>query len=84
MEKRSMPKPPCNCGLLKLMSNNTQQSRAEHVLFSSSLSLKFALRESGCRIGYEAAKMTRYHFWWSISRDTNVDISALEHVLIQY
>ena len=44
---------------------------------SSSLSLKFALRESGCRIGYEPTKMSRDHFWRSISRDTNMEVSAL-------
>ena len=43
--------------------------------YSSSVSLKCALRESGCRIGYEPTKMTP--FWWSISRDTNVEVSAL-------
>ena len=36
-------------------------------IFSSSLSLKCALRESGCRIT----------FWRSVSRDTNVEVSAL-------
>ena len=45
--------------------------------FSSSLSLKCALRESGCRIGYEPTKMSGDRFWWSISRDTNVEVSAL-------
>ena len=44
---------------------------------SSSLSLKYALRESGCRIGYEPTKMSQDHFWRSISRDTNVEASAL-------
>ena len=43
---------------------------------SSSLSFKCALRESGCRIGYESTKASRDHFWRSISRDTNV-VSAL-------
>ena len=43
---------------------------------SSSLSLKCALRESCCRIGYEPTKMSRDHFWRSISRDTNVEVSA--------
>ena len=43
----------------------------------SSLSLKCATRESGCRIGYEPAKMIRDMFWRSISRDTNVEVSAL-------
>ena len=37
-------------------------------IFSSSLSLKCALRESGCRIGHELTKMSRDHFWRSISR----------------
>ena len=45
--------------------------------FSSSLSLKRALRESGCRIGYEPTKTSRDHFWRSISMDTNVEVSAL-------
>ena len=51
---------------------------------SSSLSLKCALRESGCRISYEPTKMIRDHFWWSMSRDTNVEVSALSpgHALI--
>ena len=31
--------------------------------YSSSLSLKRALRESGCRIGYERTKMSRNHFF---------------------
>ena len=44
---------------------------------SSSLYLKCALRKSGCRIGYEPTKMSRDHFWRSISRDTNVEVSAL-------
>ena len=44
---------------------------------SSSLSLKYALRESGCRIGYEPTKMSQDHFWRSMPRDTNVDVSAL-------
>ena len=35
-------------------------------VFSSSLSLKCALRESGCRIGYEPTNMSRDHFWRSI------------------
>ena len=39
--------------------------------------MKFALSESGCRIGNELAKMSRDHFWRSISRDTNVEVSAL-------
>ena len=43
---------------------------------SSSLSLTCALRESGCRIGCEPTKMRRDHFWRSISRDTNVEVSA--------
>ena len=47
------------------------------ISFSSSLSFKCALRESGCRIGYEPTKMSRDHFWRSISRDTNVEVSAL-------
>ena len=47
------------------------------VVFSSSLSLQCALRESGCRIGYEPTKMNRDHFWRLISRDTNVEVSAL-------
>ena len=42
--------------------------------YSSSLSLKCALRESGCRIGYERTKMSLDHFWRSISRDTNVEV----------
>ena len=80
-------------------------------VFSSSLSFKCAVRESGCRIGYEQTKMSQDHFflvshvgerpWWpiqclnkeeserlrgerersifwrSISRDTNVEVSAL-------
>ena len=46
---------------------------------SSSLHLSFkcALRESGCRIGYEPTTMNRDHFWRLISRDTNVEVSAL-------
>ena len=47
------------------------------VFSSSSLSLKCALREDGCRIGYEATKVSRDHFWRSIFRDTNVEVSAL-------
>ena len=39
---------------------------------SSSLSLKCALRESGCRIGYEPTRMSRGRFWRSISREINV------------
>ena len=46
------------------------------MVFSSSLSLNCALKESGCRIGYEPIKMSRDHFWRSISRDTNVEVSA--------
>ena len=42
-------------------------------IHSSSLSLKFPLRESGCRIGYEPTEMSRDHFWRSISRDTDVE-----------
>ena len=44
---------------------------------SSSLSLKYALKESGCRICYEPKKMSRFRFWRSISRETNVEVSAL-------
>ena len=44
---------------------------------SPSPSLKCALRESACRIGYEPTKMSRDHFWRSISRDTNVEVSAV-------
>ena len=44
---------------------------------SLSLSLKCALREGGCRISYEPTKMSRDHFWQSISRDINVEVSAL-------
>ena len=47
------------------------------LLSSSSLSLKCALMESGGRIGYEPTKMSRDPFWRSISRDTNVEASAL-------
>ena len=56
---------------------------AEHDLicavqfFSSSHSFTRALRERGCRIGYEAKTMSRDHFWLSMSRDTNVEVSAL-------
>ena len=52
------------------------------VIHSSSLSLECALRESGCRIGYEPTKMIRDHFWRSISRDTNVEVSALSPLLL--
>ena len=41
-------------------------------IFSPRLSLKCALRESGCRIGYEPTKMNRDHFWRSIPRDTSL------------
>ena len=44
---------------------------------SSSISLKCALRASGCRIGYEPTKRSRDHFRRSMSRDTNVEVSAL-------
>ena len=44
--------------------------------YASSLSLKCALRESGCRIGYEPTKMNRHPFWRSISSDTNAEVSA--------
>ena len=44
---------------------------------SSSLSIKCALRGSGGRTGYEPTKMNRDHFWRSISRETNVEVSAL-------
>ena len=47
---------------------------------SSSLSLKCAFRESGCRIGYEPTKMSRDHFWRSISRDINVEVSAFSPI----
>ena len=47
------------------------------IILSSSLSLKCALRESSCRIGCEPKKMSRDHFWRSISRETNVEVSAL-------
>ena len=50
--------------------------------FSLSLSLKCALRESGCRIGYVPTKMSREHFWRSISRDTNVAVSALSPLFL--
>ena len=40
-----------------------------------SLSLKCALRESGCRIGYQPTKNELRLL--SISRDTNVEVSAL-------
>ena len=50
------------------------------IFFSSSLSLKCALRESGCRIGNESTKMSRDHFWRSISRDTSVDVSAFSPI----
>ena len=46
-------------------------------LSSLSHSLNYALRKSGCIIGYEPTKMSRDHFWRSISRNTNVEISAL-------
>ena len=29
---------------------------------------------SSCRIGYEPTKISRDHFWRSISRDTNVEV----------
>ena len=48
---------------------------------SSSLSLKCALRESGCRICYELTRMSRYHFWRTISTDINVEVSALSCIL---
>ena len=46
------------------------------IIHSSSLVLKCALRESGCRIGYELTKMNRDHFWRSTSNDTNLEVSA--------
>ena len=49
-------------------------------IFSSSPFLKFALRESGCRIGYELTKMSRDHFWRSISSDNNMEVSALSPI----
>ena len=48
-------------------------------VFSSSLSLKCALRQSGCRIGYEPTKMSRDHFRRSISRETNVEVLHCSH-----
>ena len=52
------------------------------LLYSSSgLSLKCALRECGRRIGYEPTKMSRDDFWRSISRDTNVEVSAVSPLL---
>ena len=50
--------------------------------FLSSLSLQCVLRGSGCRIGYEPTKMSRDHFWRSISRDTNVEVSALSPLAV--
>ena len=52
------------------------------IFFSSSLSLKRAVRESGCRIGYEPIKTSQDHFWWSISRDTNVEVSAFSPLFL--
>ena len=46
--------------------------------FPPSFSLKCALKESGCRIGYEPTKMSRDPFWLSIYRDTNVEVSRLQ------
>ena len=43
-------------------------------------SFKCALRESGCRIGYEPTKVNRDHFWPSISMDTNAEASALSPI----
>ena len=48
---------------------------------SPSLSLRHALREIGCIIDYEPTNTNRYPFWRSISRDTNMDISALSPVV---
>ena len=48
--------------------------RKSFITSSLSLSLKCALRESGCRIGYDSKKMSRYHFWQSMSRDANVEV----------
>ena len=45
-------------------------------------SLKCPLRESGCRIGYELTKVSRDHFWRSMSRDTNVEVSALSPLAV--
>ena len=45
------------------------------------LSILCDLRGSGCEIGYEPTKMSRYHFWHSLSRDTNVGVSALSPIL---
>ena len=42
--------------------------------------MKCALRESGCRIGYEQTEMSRDHFWRSIPRDTNMEFSVLSPV----
>ena len=36
-----------------------------------------ALRESGYRIGYEPTKMNQDHFWRLMSRNTNLEVSAL-------
>ena len=52
------------------------QPRLSCAFFSSSLSLKCALRESGCRIGCEPTTMSRDHFWRLTSRDTSVEVSA--------
>ena len=47
--------------------------------FSSSPSLKCALREIDCRINYEPENES-ISFWRSISRDTNVEVSALSQI----
>ena len=46
---------------------------------SSSLrpSFKCTLRESGCRADEKPTIMSRGHFWQLITRDNNVEVSAL-------
>ena len=66
--------------VLELLSSTLvvlAKARTNRKFFSSSLSFKCALRESGCRIGSEPKKMSRDHFWRSISGDTNVGVSAM-------
>ena len=51
-----------------------------HYIFFIESFPRMCFEGSGCRIGYEPTKMSRDHFWRSISRDSYMEVSALSPV----
>ena len=67
---------------LNIRSNSNMPMGDSFSSSSSDLSFNSALREGGCRIGYEPTKVSLDHFRRSVSMGTNVEVSALSPWII--